>query len=110
MEFTLTRKGKFCVLHLAGSSISHEEKEDLHQTLLKLTEKETHLAINLSKLIYANSQLLSQLLVAHRAMGKKNAVFVVIGPKGSVMDLLRITDMIKVFKICEGEIELDSFS
>ena len=101
MDFICTRTKNCCVLHLRGNNLSYEEKELLNKEINRLTAKEKHLAIDVSKLKYANSQVLGQFLIAFKAMQKRSGFFAIVGAKGPVRDLLRITAMDKVFVLFE---------
>jgi anti-anti-sigma factor len=103
MEMYMTKKGKYCILHIEGDSFSNEEKEVLSERLRALTEKETHIAVDLTKLKYANSRLLGQFLITYKALQKKKGAFALIAPNKSISDLLRVTGMDKVFSIYVDE-------
>ena len=94
-----SRKEKYCVLHMEGNSLSNEEKQYINQQLNSLAVTEDNLVIYVTDLQYINSQLLGQLLIAFKAIKKKKGNFALVGPRGSVLDLLKITGMDKVFPV-----------
>lgn len=103
MEFYTAYKRKFCVLRMSGTSLTDDEKAELNKALTELTESETHVAIDLASLEYANSRILGQFLIAFKALEKKQGKFVLVAPQRPILDLLRITGLDKILPIFENE-------
>ena len=103
MNFSIFRRGEYCILHIEGNSCSEKEREELNKKLTFLAEKETNLVVNVEKLKYGNSQILGQFLLTYKKMKKKNGYFALTGPTVSVRDLLRITSIDRVFPVFENE-------
>ncbi len=99
MEIIVSREGNFCVLHLRGAMVAESERNRIFERLDALTQEERNLAVNLSKLGYATSQLLGRFLIAHKTVAQKKGKFLLLSPSPGIRDLLRITGLGRVFQI-----------
>ena len=106
MELIVAKCEDYTVFKIDAGAVPDEEREPLTEKLREVVSGASKLLIDLSSLNYANSQFLGLLLFAHKAITKKKGKFALLCPKGRVLDLIRITSMIKVFTIYQ---DLDAF-
>jgi anti-sigma B factor antagonist len=98
MTHTLTSHGKLQVLALEGEIDMHSSPA-VRQLILELVKKKVPVAIDLSAVKYMDSSGVATLVEGLQNAKKMGQGFVILSPVGSVLGVIKLARLDKVFRI-----------
>lgn len=98
MTHTLTTRGRLQVLSLAGEIDMHSSPV-VRQVILELVKKNAPVAVDLSGVKYMDSSGVATLVEGLQNAKKLGQGFVVVAPAGSVLGVIKLARLDKVFRI-----------
>lgn len=98
MKYTITARGKFQVLFLYGEVDMHSSATARH-IILDMVKNGSHVIIDLSGVKYMDSSGVASLVEGFQHARKLGQEFVLSAPAGSVLGVIKLARLDKVFRI-----------
>ena len=106
MTHTVTTRGKLQILALSGE-IDMQSSPAVRQLILDLVKKKTAVVIDLSAVKYMDSSGVATLVEGLQNAKKLGQSFVLAAPSGSVLGVIKLARLDKVFRIVASVAECD---
>ena len=107
MTHTVTTRGKLQVLALSGE-IDMQSSPAVRQVILDLVKKKSPLVVDLSAVKYMDSSGVATLVEGLQNSKKLGQSFVLAAPSGSVLGVIKLARLDKVFRIVASVEECDN--
>jgi anti-sigma B factor antagonist len=106
MNFQTTEHGQSAVIKSYVSKLDATNSPDLKEQLISLNKKGiNNIVLDLTESKYCDSMGLSAILIGNRLCKDTNGVFILCGLQPNVMKLIQISQLDKVLKIQETEVD-----
>lgn len=106
MTHTVTTRGKLQILALSGE-IDMQSSPAVRQLILDLVKTKVSVVIDLSAVIYMDSSGVATLVEGLQNSKKLEQSFVLAAPSGSVLGVIKLARLDKVFRIVASVAECD---
>ncbi|MDZ4202391.1 MAG: STAS domain-containing protein [Gallionella sp.] len=109
MTHTVKTNGKLQILSLSGEIDMHSSPA-ARQLILGLVKNNQPLAVDLSAVSYMDSSGVATLVEGFQHAKKQNQGFVLVAPSGSVLGVIKLARLDKVFRIVSSLPECDDLA